>query len=139
MESSSDAGSTRINGIDSCILLRYLLRDIPEQAKLARDLLLNGHDYYVDDVAIMEVVHVMTKDGRNRREITEAIVGLLRNQMFVWNAELFEPVFKTYLTHPSLSFDDIVLAERAKLSGYSCLWTFDRKFANQSKVARLLD
>ena len=136
MESTCE---TKINGIDSCIILRFLLKDNPEQVKLAQDLITNGHDYYVDDVAIMEVVHVMTKEGRYRHEIVDAMLSLLRNVMFVWDRDFFEPVFRDYLEHPSLSFDDIVLAKRAENAGYSCLWTFDRKFAKQAKVAKLLD
>ena len=136
MGSNSD---TRINGIDSCIILRLLLKDIPEQVKLVQELIMDGHDYYLDDVAIMEVVHVMTKEGRYRNEIVDAILSLLRNAMFVWDRDFFEPVFLKYLQHPSLSFDDIVLAKRAEDAGYSCLWTFDKKFAKQMEVARLLD
>ena len=136
MELSCD---TRINGIDSCVILRFLLRDIPEQVESVRKLFVSGHDLYVDDVAIMEVVHVMTKHHKSRRVIANNLLILLRNRMFVWNRDLFEPVFVQYLEHPSLSFDDVVLAKRAEDAGYSCLWTFDKKFAKQAKVARLLD
>lgn len=136
MESTSD---DKINGIDSCVILRFLLRDIPEQVKKAHDLITDGHDYYVDDVAIMEVVHVMTKYNKSREVIANNVLGLLRNVMFVWNQDFFEAVFREYLLHPSLSFDDIVLAQRAKKNGYSCLWTFDKKFAQQSDMARLVE
>lgn len=135
MESKSD---TKINGVDSCVLLRYILWDVPEQGEKARLLFVDGHDFYVDDVAIMEVVHVLTKHHKSRRVIADDILDLLRNQMFVWDRDFFEPVFKEYLEHPSLSFDDIVLAKRVTDKKYTCLWTFDRKFANQAKVARLL-
>ena len=136
MELNSD---TKINGVDSCVLLRYILWDIPEQGELAKRLFIGGHDIYVDDVAIMEVVHVLTKHHKSRRVIADDILDLLRNTFFVWDMEFFEPVFREYLEHPSLSFDDIVLAHRIKKSGYSCLWTFDRKFANQSEVVKLLN
>lgn len=135
MELNSD---TRINGVDSCVLLRYILWDLPEQGEMARELFLSGHDIYVDDVAIMEVVHVLTKHNKSRRVITDDILDLLRNSLFVWDRDFFEPVFKDYLAHPSLSFDDLVLAKRAETRGYACLWTFDKKFASQSEVARLL-
>ena len=132
------SSDTKINGVDSCILLRYILWDLPEQGKLAEKLFLSGHDIYVDDVAIMEVVHVLTKHNKSRQVIADDILDLLRNALFVWDRDFFEPVFKEYLAHPSLSFDDLVLARRAKEKGYACLWTFDRKFANQSKMAKLL-
>ena len=136
MESTCD---TKINGIDSCVILRFLLRDVPEQVEKARNLIMNGHDFYVDDVAIMEVVHVLTKHKKSRKMIANNLIGLLRNSMFVWDRDFFELVFREYLEHPSLSFDDIVLAQRAKEHGYSCLWTFDKKFAKQAEVARLVE
>ena len=134
-------GSTseeKVQCIDSCVILRIMLQDVPEQYEKARELLLSGHDYYVDDVAIMEVVHVLAKDKWRRKEIVENLLVLLRNSFFVWDTEVFESVFQEYLEHPSLSFDDLVMARRVELKGHRCLWTFDRKFANQSRVARLL-
>ena len=135
MGSKSDE---KIQCIDSCVILRVILQDIPELYAKARDFLMNGHDYYVDDVAIMEIVHVLTKDKWARKKIAESILVLLRNSFFVWNRDLFEPVFKEYLKYPSLSFDDLVMARRVEMRGYSCLWTLDKKFANQSKVAKLV-
>lgn len=136
MESTSSDG--RIHAIDSCIILRFLLQDIPEQAQKAKNLILNGHDFYVDGVAIMEAVHVMTRDKWPRHNIAEYILGLLRNPAFIWDRDFFEPIFAEYLTHPSLSFDDLVLAKRIRQKGYTPLWTFDRKLANQSETAKLL-
>lgn len=135
MESNSN---THCQAIDSCILLRFILKDIPEQTQLVRELFVNGYNYYVDDVAIMEVVYVLTKQGYSRDVIAYDIQELLRNPMIIYDEALFAPVFKTYLEHPSLSFDDCVLAARADAKGYLPLWTFDRKFAKQSQVARLL-
>ena len=135
MGSTSDE---KIQCIDSCVILRVILQDIPELYVKARDFLMNGHDYYVDDVAIMEMVHVLTKDKWERKNIVESILVLLRNSFFIWDRDLFEPVFKEYLEHPSLSFDDLVMAKRVEIRGFRCLWTFDRKFANQSEVARLV-
>ena len=128
----------RCASIDSCIILRILIRDIPEQAKKVRDLFLSGADFYVDDAAIMETVHVMTKQKYTREEITDGLLGLLRNSMFIYDRNFYSPVFEMYLKHPSLSFDDCILARRAEFKGCIPLWTFDRKLANQSAVARRL-
>ncbi|MBQ9180599.1 hypothetical protein IJ135_00675 [Candidatus Saccharibacteria bacterium] len=136
MESKSENG---VCAIDSCIILRFILRDVPEQVANVRSLLLDGHDYYVDDAVISECIHVMTREHRKRDYIVDDMLSLLRNSLFIWNRDFFEPVFKEYLEHPSLSFDDIVIAHRVESLGYAPLWTFDRKLAAQSPVARLLD
>lgn len=128
----------KYDSIDSCIILRTIIGDIPEQKKTANDLLLNGADYYVDEVAIMECVHVLTKMQATRTEITSDLQIFLSNPMIHYDKSFFEQVFKNYVKHPALSFDDCVLDAKIKQKGYEPLWTFDRKFAHQSSTARLL-
>ena len=131
--------NNRVQCIDSCVILRLILQDAPELCEKARDLLLNGCDYYVDDIAIMEVVYVLSKCKWRREELIDSVLALLNNRFLIWDRELFEEVFRVYLSHPSLSFDDIVMAKRVERMGYGCLWTFDRKFANQMEVAKLVE
>lgn len=134
MESSSKCSS-----IDSCVILRIIQGDIPKQARQAKWLLLGGQDFYVDDVAIMEVVHVLTREHRARAEIAEALLTFLNNPMIIYDKEFFAPIFAQYATHPSLSFDDCVLAARAEAKGYTPLYTFDHKLAHQSPIAKLVE
>ena len=124
--------------IDSCLILRMFLRDIPEQVKQVRRLFLSNQKFYVDDVAIMETVHVLTREHYDRTEIIDFLQTFLSNTMFVYNKTIFDPVFETYKTHPSLSLDDCVLAARAEQQKCRTLWTFDQKFAHQSKIAKLV-
>ena len=120
------------------MILRVLEGDIPEQKKKALELFLSGRDFYVDETAVTEIVYVMGKDGYEREEITEKIKILLNNPMFIYDRRFFEPVFEDYVTHPSLSFEDLVIAKRAEEKGRQPLWTFDKKLARQAKVAKLL-
>ncbi|MBR3322027.1 PIN domain-containing protein [Candidatus Saccharibacteria bacterium] len=124
--------------IDSCILLRIIQRNNHEQYKKAVDLLLNGYDYYVDSVAIMEVVYVLTKEKMRRAKILENLKTLLDNPMIIYDKMFFAGVFEKYATHPSLSFDDCILEARIAMKRKEPLWTFDKKFANQSEVAELV-
>jgi len=128
----------KYQSIDSCIILRMLIGDIPEQRQSVRSLLLNGSNYYVDEVAIMECVHVLTKLHATRTKIASDLQLFLSNPMIVYDESLFEPVFSHYVKHPSLSFDDCVLDAKIKQKGHEPLWTFDKKFANQSSSACLL-
>ena len=124
--------------LDTSIILRLIVRDSFEQHRLARNLILNGQKYVVDDCAVMEAVYVLTKESYSRSDIVDSLRDLLSNSVFIYNATFFEPIFKRYATHPSLSFNDCVLEARAELADAAPLWTFDRKFAHQSPTARLL-
>lgn len=130
--------SSKIEAVDSCVILRALEGDIPEQAKKAVDLFLCGKDLYVSEAVICEVVYVLKKDGYERKDIVGKLTTLLHNPMFIYDREFFEPIFKDYVVHPSLSFEDLVIAKYAEGKNCIPLWTFDKKFANQSKVAKLL-
>lgn len=129
---------SRITSIDSCILLRIILRNNLEQTQKAVSLLLSGGDFYVDDVVIMEVVYVLTKEKMRRSKILDNLVTLLDNPMIIYDKAFFAGVFERYATHPSLSFDDCVLEAKVAMKRKKPLWTFDKKFANQSDVAKLL-
>ena len=128
----------KIEAVDSCVILRVLEGDIPEQKEKALELFLSGRNFYVDETAVTEIVYVMGKDGYGREEVAEKIKILLNNPMFIYDRRFFEPIFEDYVTHPSLSFEDLVIAERAEEKGCQPLWTFDKKLARQAKVAKLL-
>ena len=124
--------------LDSCIALRIILGDIPEQRKFALDLLLNGGSYYMDDTAIIEVTYVLRKGHISRVDIIENLKLFLANPMVHYNKSFFKDIFCDYLSHPSLSMEDLVLAKRATETGCTPLYTFDKKFARQSKAAELV-
>ena len=128
----------KIEAIDSCLILRILRNDIPEQSKMATKLLLSGRDFYVSEAVIYEVIYVMRKHKCGRASTIDRLTTLLHNSMFVYDRKFFDPLFTDYVNHPSLSFEDLVIAKRAEEKGAVPVWTFDRKFAKQSKVAKLL-
>ena len=130
--------NSKIEALDSCVFLRYLEKDIPEQEELARDMFLSGKDFYVSEAVICEVVYVMTKDKYPRKDIVEYFSILLHNPMFIYDRSFFDPIFKEYVSHPSLSFEDLVIAKRAEEANCVPLWTFDKKLASQSSAAKLL-
>lgn len=130
---------SRCASVDTCILLRIIVNDIPEQHKKAVDLLLSGQSFYVDQAVISEAVYVQQKLDYSREEITEGLQTLLHNDVFVYDREFYDSIFEEYLSHPSLSFEDCIIAARANIHGHTPLWTFDRKLAGQSPIARLLD
>ena len=126
------------SSIDSCVLLRIALQDNVEQLRAVTRMLLNGGIYIVDDIAVMETVYVLTKDGMRRAKISRLVQEILRNPVFRYNKQFFVRVFKRYESHPSLSFDDCCLVERTLDNGYAPLWTLDKKLTNQTEVAEMI-
>ncbi|MBR3252749.1 PIN domain-containing protein [Candidatus Saccharibacteria bacterium] len=129
---------SKYTSLDTSFILRFVLLDNQPQLIRAKEMLINGGEYYVDGVAIMECVYVMTKNGFSRKEMIGDIRDFLLNPSIHYHKDFFDPIFQDYISHPSLSFDDLVLAARVEEKGYTPLYTFDQKFAHQSKVAKLV-
>lgn len=120
-----------VHALDTNIILRLILNDIPEQRARAIKLLTSGAKFYVDDYIFGECEHVLERIGFSRQGITERLNLLLANDIFIWNQALFTKVFNLYLTHPKLSFNDCYLAAKTKSLNFAPLWTFDQKIATQ--------
>ncbi len=128
-----------VESLDTNIILRIALGDIPQQCLKAQDLLLRQNvTFYVPDLAITEAVYVMQKDY-SRTEIVEKLSRILELPRIMANFDLFQQVFPMYLEHPQLSFNDCCLTTYAALNEAEPLWTFDRDLAKKSPTAKLLD
>ncbi len=124
--------------LDTNIIVRLMVQDIPEQCMKAQDLFMRmGIVYDVADLAIMEAVYVMQKDY-SREEIVKKIKWIFELPHINANFNLFNQVFPMYLEHPQLSFNDCCLAAYAALNEAEPLWTFDQALAKQSPTAKLL-
>ena len=126
--------------LDTNVILRLMLADMPEQCLKIQDLLMrNGVAYDVADLAIMEAVHVMQSFyALSREEIVSGVRRLLWFPEIKYNQELFKRVLPMYLKHPKLSFNDCCLAVYAELNEAEPLWTFDKALAKQSGTAKLV-
>lgn len=125
--------------LDTNIILRLALRDVPKQCLKIVDLLMRQNVVYdVADLAITEAVYVMQKQGKTRKQIVEILNTTLEGFDFCYNRSLFERVFPMYLECPRLSFNDCCLASYAALNQAEPLWTFDQALAEESGTAKLL-
>lgn len=124
--------------LDTNIILRFILKDVPEQCLKIQDMLMRqGVSYDVADLAITEAVFVLQR-SYTRAEIVERIGWVLSFPDMNVNRELFRRAFPMYLEHPALSFNDCCLAAYAELNEAEPLWTFDQALAKQSGTAKLL-
>ena len=126
--------------LDTSVILRLMLKDIPKQGRKIQDLFMRHNvSYDVADLAIMEAVYVMQSFyGLPRQKIVDGIKDLMEFPHLHYNGNLFERVFPMYLKHPHLSFNDCCLAGYAALNQAEPLWTFDKALAKESGTAKLL-
>ena len=74
-------------GLDTNILVRYLTQDDPDQSRKAvheiEKGLSAGHDFYIADMVICELVWVLeTAYGYDRKEIVPVLEDILRTKQF---------------------------------------------------------
>jgi predicted nucleic-acid-binding protein len=140
-EQTVSAKMTKFTGsIDTNVLLRLLLNDIPEQRIAVKRLLAQATNQFdVADAVIIELVFALDRYyGFNRLQTTEAVDGLMKLGDINCNRTLFERALLLYIDHTSLSFEDCYLAIYAQLNDAEPLWTFDKKLANQAPTVKLI-
>ena len=127
--------------LDTNILLRFILNDIPEQrAKVIKLLSKPDTRYHVADLAISEMSYVLETQLKHPRIlIVREVQQILSESNINCNRALFSEVLPFYLSHPKLSFADCCLSIYAALNQAEPLWTFDKKLALQSPTAKELN
>lgn len=126
--------------LDTNILARYILDDVPEQTVLAAQLF-DNYDipFDVADAALIELVHMLQHHYEyTRGELIRVLESVIRLENLQCHADFFEDVLVRFERHPKLSFVDCYLATRAEWNGQVPLWTFDKKLAAQVSAARLV-
>lgn len=125
--------------VDTNVLLRWLLADVPAQTERADALLASGRQFTVDDVAIIEVVFVLERVMRLRRAtVADAVNTVISRAALDLDRDRWRAVVTDYVAHPKLSVADIYLARRAAEREAAPLYTFDKKLASQLDPAELV-
>jgi len=115
-----------VNSLDTNIVLRFLLDDIPEQTIKARSVIVNS-PCYVTDVVITEVVLVLESVvGMGRTDLANLIQKFLDLPTMVYNDYFLDQVIDLYKVHSTLSFVDCYAAVEAKVYSNSLI-TFDKQ------------
>lgn len=131
--------SKKLESLDTNILLRVMLQDVPDQFEAVIRLMERENVMYrISDAVLSEVVFVLTRMGVDR----ESIVAILTKFIARPNIKVSElmdiELFWMYIHSPKLSFTDCYLALEATMNEAEPLWTFDRALAKQSPTAKML-
>ena len=117
--------------VDTNVVLRWLLNDVPEQTERVNALFSSGQRFDVDDATVIEVVYVLERALRlSRGTVTEAIRTLLSEASMNLDREHWSVALTYFEQHPKLSITDIHLALRAAERSET-LFTFDAKLISQ--------
>ena len=116
--------------LDTNVVLRFLLDDVPEQTKKATKVI-EKNKVYVTDVVAVEVIYVLEKVILLSREDTcQLMVDFLNFANVVHNPYFLLEAIQLYEHHPSLSVVDCYAAIEAKAYSNK-LVTFDKRLASQ--------
>jgi len=110
--------------VDTNIILRYLLNDIPEQSKIARLELKSGNVKILTQV-VAEVIYVLSKIYKiNRKEISENLLKIFSlDGVIIENEEIVVFAITEY-GNSKLDFVDELLYANSKIRG-TMVKTFD--------------
>ncbi|TAH33619.1 type II toxin-antitoxin system VapC family toxin [Candidatus Saccharibacteria bacterium] len=113
--------------VDTNIILRWLLGDHRELSQTAEQLVdrAKNASLLVTDVVVAEIVYVLRATGRDRQQVSEALLLIGRMEAFKYeNEELIMKVIGL-LTDTNLDFADCYLLAKARQEKLG-LETFDK-------------
>jgi predicted nucleic-acid-binding protein len=127
--------------LDTNVLVRFLVQDDPDQARIASEIieqLTEETPWFVSREVLVELVWVLERAYRlARAEIAGAIDGLLAStELVVEGADAIGSALELY-RNDGFGFADLMIAAAARRAGASEVVTFDRKAARLPGV-RLL-
>jgi len=112
--------------LDTNVVLRYFLNDIPEQGVKSKTVI-TGSVVYVTDVVLTETVYVLERViEMERSDIVRLITAFLSLPNMIYNDYFLDETIELYGSQKTLSFVDCYAAVEAKMYNNS-LVTFDKQ------------
>ena len=115
-----------MNSLDTNVVLRYLLNDIPEQSIKSGAVIISSASY-ITDVVVVEIVFVLEKViGMERSDIVKLVKSFLSLPNLIYNDYFLDQSIDLYGANKTLSVVDCYAATEAKVYGNSLI-TFDKE------------
>jgi predicted nucleic-acid-binding protein len=126
-----------MRAVDTNVLVRLVVRDSPEQVRLAESFIASGawvsHLVLAEAMWVLDAVYDRTAD-----QIASAIDMLLNHKdLTIQDAEVVTAALEHFRKRPALGFSDCLVLEIARKAGHTPLGTFDRDLAKLDGVKRL--
>ena len=126
-----------MRAVDTNVLVRLVVRDSPEQVRLAESFIVSGA--WVSHLVLAEAMWVLDAVyDRTPEQIAGAIDMLLNHKdLTIQDAEVVTAALEHFRKRPVLGFSDCLVLEIARKSGHTPLGTFDRDLAKLDAAKRL--
>jgi uncharacterized protein len=124
--------------LDTNVLLRFLLGDVPAQSEASKKIITGGGPWYVSLLSVAEIVFVLEGLGFTRPEIKQNIEVLAACRSLSMHRSVALPALELFVLRPALSFIDACLPHEATAEDAAPLLTFDKKLARQTSVGKLV-
>ncbi len=116
-----------MTGVDTNVLLRYLVRDEPTQAARAARELERGERFLVGSIVLCELVWVLeTGYGFSRRDVAATLERILATAQFEIEAKDLALGALDDFRRSTADFSDCLLGRRNRAAGAAETVTFDR-------------
>lgn len=116
-----------MTGVDTNVLLRYIVRDEPTQAARAARELERGERFLVGSIVLCEIVWVLeTGYGFSRRDIAVTLERILATAQFEIEAKDLALAALDDFRRSTADFSDCLLGRRNRAAGAAETVTFDR-------------
>jgi predicted nucleic acid-binding protein len=126
--------------VDTSIIVRYLIRDVPVLASQAAALIESDQELVISEVALAEAAHVLRTIYQVPREtLVDALVDLAnRRNIRVRGISRERVIAVLRLSRPSgrVSIPDALILGAALEDGAECVHTFDRRFPAPGDASR---
>jgi predicted nucleic-acid-binding protein len=126
-----------MRAVDTNVLVRLVVRDSPEQVRLAESFIASGA--WVSHLVLAEAMWVLDAVyDRAPEQIAGAIDMLLNHKdLTIQDAEVVTTALRHFRKRPALGFSGCLVLEIARKAGHTPLGTFDRALAKLDGVKRL--
>jgi predicted nucleic-acid-binding protein len=126
-----------MRAVDTNVLVRLVVRDAPEQVRLAESFAASGS--WVSHLVLAEAMWVLDAVyDRTPHQIAAAVEMLLNHKdLTIQDAEAVTNALAHFRRRPALGFSDCLMLEIARKSGHLPLGTFDRDLAKLDATKRL--
>ena len=126
-----------MRAVDTNVLVRLVVRDSPEQVRLAESFIASGA--WVSHLVLAEAMWVLDAVyDRTPEQIAGAIDMLLNHKdLTIQDTEVVTTALGHFRKRPALGFSDCLVLEIARKAGHTPLGTFDRDLAKLDGIKRL--
>lgn len=121
-----------MKSLDTNIVARWLVRDVPQQAEQVDNLLSELRVAHVPDVVFFELEHLLRSYYMMTRDmVAEHYSVMIESRCFDFDKDLWAKLIKMYAGNGGLSLADCYLAVSVDNIGKGPLITFDKTLARK--------